>query len=693
MQKTKTLIRILLILTLVSSIILINRSDFAVAMEPAKLKIYAGPASIPADNNVYECIFVQLQDSASRPARALQSTTISLSSSLTSVGDVDPTITIAEGSTFAVAKFDTTFTPGTTTIAAAASGYATVQIALTTVAPVPSKLAVYGFPPVLPADAVQYDALVVQLQDSSSNPAKAPLEGITVTLSSSNSTIASVPVSVTISSGQTYTVASIISSAVGSATITALSSGYTTAQTTIASQQPSTTQPKSLKIYVAPPRTLADKTENQQIVVQLLNATGKITQQLSTNTTIQLSSSNEDVGKVQPTIEIPSGKVYALATFLSTFKAGTTTITAAATDLTADTESVTTIGPIPTKLAVYCNPSVLPADNEAYGAIQVQLQDASGKPALDPDGDVTISLFSSEPTVGTVSETLTIPFGKTYAMTTFESTYLGSSTAITVQASGYTTGTATMKTYQIDNALLAVAVAADPIMVPPGNQTVITVHVTDPGANPVAGATVTFASSNGGTFTKVKALENGDYTTTLTVQKFKTPTNITVTAAASKTDYTTSNGTIQITVALPVKTGVMQLCIKDDNEQPVEDVQVSSLSQPSGMTELFDITNSTGYVTFSNASEGNYKFNLYKQGYISDNVTLAFKTNSTAKTLYMTKSGDNFQSGGNQPASDLTMVWLILGAVIAVVAVVTVVTVRKRRRKSTFSNSLKVIKK
>src|SRR4030067_3237116 len=98
MSRKTTLVRILLIFTLLSSIILVNQNSFAAAMEPTKLKIYIGPTNVPADNNINECIFVQLQDSNSRPARALQDTTISLSSSLTSVGTVNATITIAKGS-------------------------------------------------------------------------------------------------------------------------------------------------------------------------------------------------------------------------------------------------------------------------------------------------------------------------------------------------------------------------------------------------------------------------------------------------------------------------------------------------------------------------------------------------------------------------------------------------------------------
>jgi hypothetical protein len=669
MSRRRNWILILLIITLTSLIVIINQSNLAVAAEPTKLQIYVGPTNVLADNNVYECVFVQLQDANSRPARALQDTTISLSSSLTTVGDVDHRITISAGSTYAVANFNSTFTPGTTTIAATASGYATVQTSLTTVAPVPSKIAIYGFPPVLPADGVSYDAIVIQLQDSSGIPAKAPLGGITVTLSSSNSTIASVPPAVTISGGQTYTLSSVISTVPGSAVITAMTSGYTSTTTTIASQELSTTPPKSLRIYVAPPKTLADSTAHSLIVVQLLDATGKITPQPATPITIQLTSSNELVGIVQPTLEVPTGQVYATATFSSTYRAGITTITAAATDLNADTETVTTIGPIPSKLAVYCNPSALPADNKEYNAIQVQLQDANGKPALDPDGDVTISLFSSEPTVGTVPTTLTIPYGKTYVTTLFMSKYLASTTQITAQASGYTTGLAQMKTHHIDQFPLTVTVTANATTIVPGKQTNITAHVTDPGENPVTSATVIFTSNTSlGNFSTVKALANGYYTTTFTTPDFNTPTNVVITATASKTEWTNGTATIQITVGWP--TGTMQLCIKDDTEKPLSGAEVSTVSQPSGMAKLIGITNSTGYVTFPNAREGNYTINVNKEGYNQLTTTLDYKANSATRTLYLVKGGGGL---------DLTIVWLIIIPIIVVSATLVVVYMQRRR--------------
>ena len=144
---------ILTIVTILASTMVIFNGYLTTALtaDPSTLKLSIGPTSVPADNGVYDCIFVQLQDASGKPARALEDTIITLSSSATSIGKVDDKITIAKGETYASADFYATFTPGTTNIAATASGFQTVQAAIKTVGPIPSQIALYGLPPTFPA--------------------------------------------------------------------------------------------------------------------------------------------------------------------------------------------------------------------------------------------------------------------------------------------------------------------------------------------------------------------------------------------------------------------------------------------------------------------------------------------------------------------------------------------------------------
>jgi hypothetical protein len=524
----------------------------ASAALPSQLKIYAGPTSIPADNHAYTIIDVQLQDSKAEPARATQDTTIYLSSSATNIATVDSTMTIKQGATSATATVYTTYTPGSTMITAAASGYMTVQTSITTVGPLPSTVAVYGFPPILPADGRIYQAIIVQLQDSTSTPAKAPINGVTVSLSSSNTNVGAVDPSVFIPAGTTYAIASFATSFnPGIATVTPVASGYLS-KTAKMTTEPTVISPISvqLSICVAPTNTAADGNTYPQVAVQLMDPTGKITA-LPFDTTVTLSSSNIAVGTVDSSLTIPGGQTYAVANFKTTYMSGSTTITAAATNCAPYQAQLSTVGPIPTQIAIYGLPSTLPADNQPYNSLQVQLQDSTGKPAKDPVGDVVVYLFSSAPDAGSVDATLTIPFGQTQATGTFYANYIANSATITAQASGYKLGQTKITTNLIDPVFLNSTVSSDSDNILAGTQTNVTAFVAYNGSDPATKATVSFTSNRGGAFSTTTEVGNGVYSTVFTAPRISSSTSCIITASAAKTGYNMTTGSVQITITAP----------------------------------------------------------------------------------------------------------------------------------------------
>ncbi len=663
-----TMLLILLILTCSEAMLTFS----AAAPEASKIKIYVGPTSVLADHKAYNSIFVQLQDSRGTPARAKEDTLIRLSSSLTNVGNVDPTITIQKGDIYTSANFYSTYTPGTTTITAAASGYLSVQASITTVGPIPSALAVYGFPPNLPADGGAYNAIVVQLQDSSGSPAPAPIEGVQVTLSSSNATVGMVDPSVIISEGSTYAVASIKTTlnATGAAVITAIASGYSSKQATITAQQINT-QPTSLKVYVGPPKVLADGKTYEQVVVQLQNASGKISQ-APQDIVVTLSSSTADKGTVEETITIPQSKSYALAKFSTTYMSGTTTITAAATNCTSNQATLTTVGPIPSKLAVYCVPSALPADGGAYEAIQVQLQDSRGKPAKDPAGDITVYLFSSVPDAGNVSSMLTIPFGETHVSGTFFAACSANSTMITAQTSGYESGQGKITTSLIDPIFLDVSITADAATVKPEAQTTIRAYVAYNGSTPALRATVKFSSNKGGNFSALTEEGNGYYTAVFTAPKVSRQTVCTITANATKTGYNGAAGNVTVTVELEPtnSSNILRVRIAEDDGTPVSGATISSEPTGNGVN-LNGITNETGYVSFANVLEGTYTIQITKEGYDAKTETIQFVAGQTSyQTVNVSRAG-----------SSIFSLPVIIGIVVAVVAVIVVLLLIRSRQK------------
>ena len=420
-----------------------------------------------------------------------------------------------------------------------------------------------------------------------------------------------------------------------------------------------------------------------------------------------MASSDQTVGNVNSQITIPQWQAYTLATFSSTYKAGSTTLAAQATNLVPAQQSISTYGFTPSKLAVYCVPSTLPSDNATYQAIQVQLQDSAGRPAKDPIGAVSVSLFSSQPTVGDVSSTLTIPFGSTQAGGTFTVTNAPGTTTVTAQASGYTTGQGTMTTYLIDFSPLQITLTANPQNVSNGNIVNITAYVTADGY-PVTGATLTFTSNGGAssTFTATTEQGNGYYNTTFTAPNFATTANCTITASASKTGYLSTQTTSQITVApgpasTPAPTtpttsptpnatntnmGQLQFCLKDSQGNPISEALVSSIDQPIGTQTLIDVTNATGYVTFNNVTAGPYTFKIMKEGFATMNETLTY--NGQPLSLSVELSG-----GSSDDGSGSNLIIIVAIIVVVVVAVALGGLYIMRRKKSPNVTKLKDLQK
>jgi hypothetical protein len=675
----KILTVIAIISMIICSLLLIGTVSSDTTSTPTKLEISVNPPSIPADNSTYNCIFVQLQDTNGNPARALQDTTISLSSSITEIGTVDQTVTISRGATYTTTNFYATFTPGTTILTAAATGYATVQSPVATVGPKPYTIGVYGFPSTLPADTGSYEAVMVQLQDASFSPAKAPRGGTQVALSCSNITVGDVTPKVTIPEGQTYATATFNTTIyTGEAVVTAIASDYGATSTTITTLPQIITDSGKLVISTGPTKVLADNTAYKQIAVQIMddNTLGSA----SSDLIITIASADESIGKTETQITIPTSKTYALATLSSTYKAGTTKITAAATNFEAASQTITTTGYTASKLSVYCAPSTLPSDRTAYQAIQVQLQDAQGRPAKAPV-DLIVNLFSSQPTIAAVNPKVTIPFGKTCITGTLTVTNSPGEAAVTAQASGYTTGQATLTTYNIDFSKLAISLTANPQSVFNANKTEITAYITAEN-NPITGAILQFTSNSNGTFTEVQEDQAGYYKTTFTAPSFAKTTTCTITANCSKTGFLSSLGTAQITVVLPPTTATnvnstgssvssnnLQLRIKDSSGNYISDVMVCSINQTAGTKILSGTTNETGYVTFKNVAAGSYTFEITKIGYKELEQTVQF--NDKTRALVMMLSAE--------PQSDNTL--LIIGAVVIVVVIVVIGIVLVKRRK------------
>jgi len=200
---------------------------------------------------------------------------------------------------------------------------------------------------VLAVDGKYYPDIVrIILQDSAGNPAIAPVGGITVTLSSSAKGIGTVESSVTISEGEFFTNALFRTTATpGSTTIKAIATigGVTkTDSKTMTTISPTANPPKSIKVEVLPKITsLSEFLFKEPVVVYLVDAGGNPAKALG-RISVSLSSSDSLVGIVSICIPISKDEIYGFYAFTSTWRPGTTIITATVAGLTSGSATVTT---------------------------------------------------------------------------------------------------------------------------------------------------------------------------------------------------------------------------------------------------------------------------------------------------------------------------------------------------------------
>lgn len=639
-------------------------SDASLVSEsvPSRLQVYVGPPRVLADSGVYDSVLVQLQDYRGMPARAPEDVVVRLSSSRTDIGSVDPTVTIRSGTTYAMAKFFSTYTAGSTTITAIASGYMSGQAAMSTVGPIPSKIAVYALPPVLPADEEAYDSIVVQLQDSAGTPARAPIGDVSVTLASSDTSVGTVDSSLTIQSGKTYAVARFNTTYnEGVTTVNAVSSGYASGQATVKTSETGGS-PSKLKVYVGPPKVSAEGVSYEVICVQLEDSQGRIAR-ASSETNVTLASSDIVVGIVDPTIIIGHSDTYAVTKFYSTYRSGGTTVTAIAPGYTSGQAAIATVGPIPSRIAVYALPPVFPADREAYPVI-VQLQDSAGSPARDPVGDVITILSSSDTNIGDVNSTAVIPFGDTHFMTKFYSSHKAGSTTITAAASGYASGQVAVRSYIIDP-LLTVSAAAYPDSIGSGGEATIRVYVTRDTLKPpppVPGATIELVSDRGGSFSSMTDERNGYYSAVFTAPVVDAQTVCIITAVASKAGYAGGDAQVIVTVNPLGSWGDIHIQVESSDGNAVGEATVLSTSQPSGQSPLSGMTNGEGYVEFKNVVAGSYAFLVDRSGFDTGEIQIDVVDGQTVRetlSLSATPSSGFFAT---------PYMWLLLFAVLVGVA-------------------------
>ena len=313
------------------------------------------------------------------------------------------------------------------------------------------QLLVHPSAPKLPADRSAYHAMIQLQTVEGDKPIEAPYN-IDITVISSDPSVLNVPEGkVSLLQGQSMVkVALITTDKAGVASITALAERVQSSTASITTYRMDSLEPTRLVVYAAPSSFIPDSQQTGSIYIQVLNSQGLPTASKN-DISVDLSSSDPTIGRVQSYVVIPAGSSGITVDFVPQKKTGDTFIKASAPDLAPGELSVAVDGPVASKLVVEFAPEVIPAVNYYDAMMVVQLADNNNDP-VKASRLTKVLLKSSDTSVVEVPQYVEIAAGKSYATTFVESKGKLGSATITASATGYGTGIETIDAVSISTA-------------------------------------------------------------------------------------------------------------------------------------------------------------------------------------------------------------------------------------------------
>ena len=438
-------IRLLAVLVLIPIILSSFGAVLNVGATDNQLLVSLGPSNLIADGADHNCVFVQLVNTKGEPIQASENVTIILTSSRLDVGTVEGTIFIPEGSNFGNTTFHTTKNSGTTLITATAPGYMTGGAELTTTSPSKNpQLKMYALPSVAPAINGTTGKVAIEILTEDDVPYPST-ENVVLNLAT-NSSVLTLPEEAVISAGSYYVMVNytvtgnftIVGGApvtsYGNVTLSALAQGFRPGTANVQIKTPGNVT-HSLFVEIGPSIVLPDDSLLDSAVVSLLDNSGAPVVLNGTISVSLSSSADKTVTSVQKGVVVANNTYYSFID-LTSIGTGISLIAASAQGLTMDAESITVEGSVPSKLNVYITPDSIISGNPLIPIVTVEVVDQNDFPVF-VDEDVNVFLSSSNPTIGTVAQFVTIPKGHYYAQVSVEPESKVGSISITASSRGF----------------------------------------------------------------------------------------------------------------------------------------------------------------------------------------------------------------------------------------------------------------
>ncbi|MBI2648820.1 MAG: Ig-like domain-containing protein [Thaumarchaeota archaeon] len=288
----------------------------------------------------------------------------------------------------------------------------------------PSALSLIVTVQPLPADGGTYPSLIVTLGDLSENPTMT-LSSMTIFLSSSQDSVATLPPTVELAAGRTYLVVDVTTTEKpGTTAITAASSGLKSASANLQTVGTGQT-PTQLALSILPSKTLQSFVgDDALVVIQLANGSS-LPSYSNESTQVIIISSNTSVVESTITLTIPPGKSYAYSS-IKAKNSGTTTFTALSSGLTSSSASLSIL-PVPFSASVTASPNPISANATATITVVVSLAGqglpnasitlssnfgiiAPSKSNTDKTGQALATFTSRNPGVATVMANIDHPY-------------------------------------------------------------------------------------------------------------------------------------------------------------------------------------------------------------------------------------------------------------------------------------------
>lgn len=568
----------------------------------------ARPPILPADGGSYSSVVIQLENlSSDTPYIPASNVVVQLSSSSPQTGTVPSSVTLAAGQLFEVVNFTTTTLPGQTVISAIASGYEVGSLTLTTktVGGMPVALDVFLSPSVIPPDATLNSEVIVEAVDAFGNPVELG-NSLTVTLSSSNAQVGSVPSTVTIPAGQSFAAVTFQPTYIaGQTTITAQAANYN-AGTAIMT----TSGPVARKLVISGPSMIpasSGQTALLSIQLQDQGVNGSVPALAPDSVSVVLTDNNTEVAALSSnTVTIPAGSSYTTVTITSEGQPGTANITASAQGYVKGSDLVEGILPwnVPNTLMEYFVPSTLLPNNATYnGALVVQLgYFNSTTDTLVPSiaySSVTVYARSSDNATmqvdtefqGEQNVSGLIPASDSEVSISISSTFLPGTAEITAQSPGLSSTTVDMLSFGPSANTLSVQFAP-PTLISGGTYDAITVGLIDNSTGEPARAPVDTVVDLASSVSSVGQVQSSVTIpagqTYARAQFATTQLNGSTLITASASNYTSANGTLTLVEPAAAKLGLYTVPDPVIGNGLVYDNMVVQLQNLAGLPEKTD---------------------------------------------------------------------------------------------------------